>query len=50
MMSKDTPGITPPVVNKLNFDVMTEYVENLLLSIAPKIYDLNSNINHTFLT
>ena len=41
-MAEESPGITPILVNKLNFDRMTEYGEYPLLDTTPEINDTDS--------
>ena len=40
-MSEDYPLMTLTLVNKLNFDGMTEYGDYLLLGAAPEINDID---------
>ena len=42
-MSEYYPVMTPPLLNKINFDGMNKYGYNLLLGTALKIDDINSH-------
>ena len=48
MLSEKYPPMTTPLVKKLNFNVMTEYVNNISIGAAPEVDHINPH-THTYL-